>query len=398
MRKEQDQTNSQTPELDRKDPHHKQATNVDTNFTQEHDQRHKRHATKTSASNHTAKQAVTATTNAGRKRKKDKTKATKREAAEAAATPAMQGVKSSKWTVNRNQDKRVIPDAAKTFTICSTNNTAGSVDSSWLDPAPMGTVHCAWEMFTTPEDSPTEKEAGHTSPNPMSKSESYQIPAAVRTALAAKQAAANAAGAAHRADILASACEECQAQHSPLEAQAWESAKDAANQAATVASNMAVTATQAHTTATLEAAKAAQRVIKETAEKEKKVVRQTARDADRAAKTLIHDAERAARRAEKDNMGAAAKAVKVKAKEKAEAAKRNVKRDIRDHPYDETEVQPDNDGPSNRMSMAAYCGSDGCSEAARESRESERADEIRAEMLRTGTITSRERYEVKVLG
>ena len=311
MRREQDQTNSQTPELERKDPHHEQATNADANLTQGPLERHelrpiserldraqqvlqivlpslaednahndkaflhneeriircvenKRRAVatakaakikakeKTSASNHAAKQAATATTNAERKEKKDKKKPTKREAAEAAATPAKQGVKSSKWTVNRNQDKRVIPDAATTFTIRSTNNTAGSVDSSWLDPAPMGTVHCAWEMFTTPEDSPTKKEAGHISPNPDIEGTRQQYRGA------------------------------------PID----------------------------------------------------------------------------------------------------------VKRDIRDHPYNETEVQPDNDGPSNRISMAAYCGSDGCSEAARESRESERADEIRAEMLGTGTLTSRERYEV----
>ena len=76
-------------------------------------------------------------------------------------TEADQEIKSSEWTVNRSQDKRVIPDAAKTCTIRS-NNTAGSVDSSWLDPAPMGTVHSARDMFTTPEDSPNGKEAGHT--------------------------------------------------------------------------------------------------------------------------------------------------------------------------------------------------------------------------------------------
>ena len=155
MRREQDQTNSQTPELERKDPHHEQATNTDANLTQGPLERHKlrpiserldraqqvlqivlpslaedtardakaflhneervirrvenkRRAVatakaakikaneKTSASNHAVKQAATVITNAERKEKKDKTKATKREAAEAAATPAMQGVKSSK--------------------------------------------------------------------------------------------------------------------------------------------------------------------------------------------------------------------------------------------------------------------------------------------------------------
>ena len=57
----------------------------------------------------------------------------------------------SQTAVTRNQDKRVTPDAATTDIICSINTT-GSVDSSWLDPAPMGIVHNARDMFTIPED------------------------------------------------------------------------------------------------------------------------------------------------------------------------------------------------------------------------------------------------------
>ena len=93
-----------------------------------------------------------------------------------AASDIATDVVSPLQAVTRNQGKRVIPDAATTDIICSINttgrstninttdrstninttghsiNTAGSVDSSWLDPAPMGIVHSARDMFTIPED------------------------------------------------------------------------------------------------------------------------------------------------------------------------------------------------------------------------------------------------------
>ena len=50
--------------------------------------------------------------------------------------PPGKEITKTQIVVNRNQDKRAIPDAAETVTIRSINttiNTAGSVDSSWLD-------------------------------------------------------------------------------------------------------------------------------------------------------------------------------------------------------------------------------------------------------------------------